>query len=261
MAASGSHGGRSGGGPVRMAPAHNRFLIKLTVISTLGGLLFGYDTGVISGALLYMKTDLNLTPFTEALVVSSLLFPGAAFGALLGGKLADRLGRKGSLLVCAGLYLVGAIVCATAPGVAVMTTGRIILGFGVGAAAAPCPLYLAEMAPADRRGRMVTINELMIVTGQFLAFAMNALLDALIKDPHVWRWMLAVAVVPAVALFVGMLALPDSPRWYAVRGRLEDTRRVLGLRGCWVTEPGQSVTTWVGVGGARRGSRSVTGRR
>ncbi|MEU7818060.1 sugar porter family MFS transporter [Pseudonocardia sp. NPDC049154] len=209
--------------------SHNRFLIKLTVISTLGGLLFGYDTGVISGALLYMKTDLQLTAFTEALVVSSLLFPGAAFGALLGGRLSDKLGRKGSLLVCAGLFLVGAIVCSVAPTVAVMTTGRILLGFGVGAAATTCPLYLAEMAPADRRGRMVTINELMIVTGQFLAFAMNALLDALIKDPHVWRWMLAVAIVPAVALFVGMFFLPDSPRWYAVRGRLEDTKRVLAL--------------------------------
>jgi major inositol transporter-like SP family MFS transporter len=224
-----------GGQPTRAATetgqsgSHNRFLIKLTVISTLGGLLFGYDTGVISGALLYMKDDLNLTTFSEAVVVSSLLFPGAAFGALLGGKLADKLGRKGSLLVCAGLFLVGALICSTAPNVVVMTIGRIILGFGVGAAAATCPLYLAEMAPAHRRGRMVTINELMIVTGQFLAFAMNAILDALIKDPHVWRWMLGVAIIPAVALFVGMFFLPDSPRWYAVRGRLGETKRVLEL--------------------------------
>jgi major inositol transporter-like SP family MFS transporter len=224
----GGHSVRKTGGPGR-STAHNKFLVKLTVISTLGGLLFGYDTGVISGALLYMRDDLALTPLTEAVVVSSLLFPGAAFGALLGGKLADALGRKGSLLVCAGLFLFGALICAIAPNVTVMTIGRILLGFGVGAAAVTCPLYLAEMAPADRRGRMVTINELMIVTGQFLAFAMNALLDALIADAHVWRWMLAVALVPAVGLFVGMFFLPDSPRWYAVRGRLDDTRRVLGL--------------------------------
>jgi MFS transporter, SP family, major inositol transporter len=208
---------------------YNRFLIKLTVISTLGGLLFGYDTGVISGALLSMKGDLQLTTFSEALVVSSLLFPGAAFGALLGGKLADALGRKGSLLVCSGLFFVGALLCATAPNVVIMTIGRIILGFGVGAAATTCPLYLAEMAPAHRRGRMVTINELMIVTGQFLAFSMNSLLNTLIDNPHVWRWMLSVAAVPAVALFIGMFFLPDSPRWYAVRGRLDATRRVLGL--------------------------------
>jgi major inositol transporter-like SP family MFS transporter len=105
-----SHGGHSGGtsAGARRSPAHNRFLVKLTVISTLGGLLFGYDTGVISGALLYMKDDLNLTTFSEAVVVSSLLFPGAAVGALLGGKLADALGRKGSLLVCSGLFLAGA---------------------------------------------------------------------------------------------------------------------------------------------------------
>ena len=224
-----SHSSGGGAAGIKRSSAHNRFLIKLTVISTLGGLLFGYDTGVISGALLYMKTDLHLATFTEAVVVSSLLFPGAAFGALLGGKLADKLGRKGSLLVCAGLFFFGALICATAPNVEIMVAGRILLGFGVGAAAATCPLYLAEMAPADRRGRMVTINELMIVTGQFLAFAINALLNALIKDPHVWRWMLSVALVPAIALFVGMFFLPDSPRWYAVRGRLDDTRRVLGL--------------------------------
>src|SRR5438067_10956086 len=101
-----SHGSQSTGSapPPRMSSAHNRFLIKRTVISTLGGLLFGYDTGVISGALLSMRADLHLTAFSAAVVVSSLLFPGAAFGALLGGKLADVLGRKGSLLVCAGLF-------------------------------------------------------------------------------------------------------------------------------------------------------------
>jgi major inositol transporter-like SP family MFS transporter len=206
-----------------------RFLTKLTVIATLGGLLFGYDTGVISGALLYMKDDLHLTSFWEATVVSSLLFPGAAFGALFGGRVADRIGRKRSLLVCAGLFLVGALGCAMAPDVAIMVTARIVLGLGVGAAAVTCPLYLAEMAPAERRGRMVTINELMIVTGQMLAFAINALLDHVIHDPHVWRIMLAVAVVPAVALFLGMLVLPDSPRWYGLKGRMDDARRVLGL--------------------------------
>ncbi len=208
---------------------HNRFLVKLTVISTLGGLLFGYDTGVISGALLYMKDDLTLTTTSEAIVVSSLLFPGAAIGALLGGRLADVLGRKGSLLVCAGLFLVGALACALAPNVTVMVAARIVLGLGVGAAAATCPLFLAEMAPAHRRGRMVTINELMIVSGQMLAFIMNAVLDQLIDDTHVWRWMLGVASIPAVALFIGMFFLPDSPRWYALRGRHDEAERTLRL--------------------------------
>ncbi len=208
-------------------PTHTRFLTKLTVIATLGGLLFGYDTGVISGALLYMKDDLALSSFGEATVVSSLLFPGAAFGALFGGRVADRIGRKKTLLLCAALFLVGAVGCALAPDVQVMVAARIVLGLGVGAAAVTCPLYLAEMAPADRRGRMVTINELMIVTGQMLAFATNALLDHLIGDPHVWRTMLAVAAIPAVALLVGMLVLPDSPRWYGLKSRLDEARDVL----------------------------------
>ncbi|HZH20020.1 MAG TPA: MFS transporter, partial [Geodermatophilus sp.] len=105
------HSAKAAGGSGR-SKANNRFLVKLTVISTLGGLLFGYDTGVISGALLYMGEDLNLTPLSEAVVVSSLLFPGAAFGALLGGKLADALGRRGALFVCAVLFLVGAAITA-----------------------------------------------------------------------------------------------------------------------------------------------------
>jgi major inositol transporter-like SP family MFS transporter len=197
------------------------------VISTLGGLLFGYDTGVISGALLYMRDDLAMSTGEEAWVVSSLLFPGAAFGALLGGRIADALGRKRSLLVCAGIFLIGAIACAIAPNVAIMVIARIFLGFGVGAAAVACPLYLAEMAPADKRGRMVTINELMIVTGQLLAFAINALLAVLISDTHVWRIMLAVASVPAIILLVGMLLLPESPRWFGARGRLDEARLVL----------------------------------
>lgn len=208
---------------------HGRFLTRLTVIATLGGLLFGYDTGVISGALLYMKDDLALSPLGEATVVSSLLFPGAAAGALFGGRVADRIGRKRSLIVCAVLFFVGALGCALAPNVQIMVLARIVLGLGVGAAAVTCPLYLAEMAPADRRGRMVTINELMIVTGQMLAFATNALLDRLIHDPHVWRTMLAVAAVPAVALLLGMMVLPDSPRWYGLKGRMSEARSVLGL--------------------------------
>jgi major inositol transporter-like SP family MFS transporter len=216
--------------PSQGVPGQYRgYLARLTVISTLGGLLFGYDTGVISGALLYMNDSLNMNAVEEATVVSALLFPGAAAGALAGGRMADKLGRRGSLLVCALLFLLGAIGCATAPNVSFMIAARILLGLGVGAAAVTCPLYLAEMAPAHLRGRMVTINELMIVTGQMLAFAINALLDALIHDTEVWRTMLGIASLPALALLAGMLMLPESPRWYAIRGRLEDSRRVLNL--------------------------------
>lgn len=209
--------------------ARKGFLARLTIISTLGGLLFGYDTGVISGALLYMRDDLAMNTTEEAWVVSALLFPGAAFGALLGGRIADWLGRKNSLIVCAVIFLVGAIGCAIAPTVTLMVIARIFLGFGVGAAAVACPLYLAEMAPADRRGRMVTINELMIVTGQMLAFAINALLAVTISDTHVWRVMLGVASIPAIILLIGMFLLPESPRWFGARGRIDEARQVLTL--------------------------------
>src|SRR4051812_14998420 len=207
---------------------HTGFLIRLTIISTLGGLLFGYDTGVISGALPFIKDDLHLTTVEEATVVSSLLF-GAMFGGLIGGRLADALGRRGGLRVCAVTFFVGALGACLAPSFGFMVGARIVLGLAVGAAAATVPLYLAEMAPAHRRGRMVTINELMIVGGQFLAFAINALIDALFSGSHIWRGMLIVAVIPAIALFIGLFFLPDSPRWYAVRDRLDDTRHVLSL--------------------------------
>jgi len=162
------------------------YLIKLTVISTLGGLLFGYDTGVISGALPFLKADLGLSDVQEASVVSSLLF-GAMIGALIGGKLSDVLGRKGALRFCAVVFFLGALGSALAPSFAVMLPARIVLGIAVGAAAATVPVYLAEMAPPHRRGRMVTINELMIVTGQLLAFAINALINALFQGQSVWR--------------------------------------------------------------------------
>jgi major inositol transporter-like SP family MFS transporter len=224
------HGASAGHAPrqAEATGAHNRFLTKLTIISTLGGLLFGYDTGVISGALLYMRQDLGLSSVAEGAVVSSLLF-GAVVGALVGGKMADALGRRGSILICAILFLVGALGSGFSPTVALMVASRIILGLGVGAASVTVPVYLAEMAPAHRRGRMVTINEFMIVTGQLLAFVVNTIIDQLVHGAHVWRVMLSVAAIPAVFLFIGMLALPDSPRWYAVRGRLDDTRRVLDL--------------------------------
>ncbi|MGW2325189.1 sugar porter family MFS transporter [Streptomyces sp. NPDC001700] len=212
-------------GPQESAPQRHA-LTKIAVISTLGGLLFGYDTGVISGALLFMKDDLGLTPFTEGLVVSSLLV-GAAFGALTGGRLADALGRRLTLLLAAVLFGLGALGTAVAPDVPLMVISRVVLGLAVGCASAVVPLYIAEMAPPHRRGRLVTQNELMIVTGQLIAFTVNALIDRVWSGEHIWRWMLAVAAVPAVLLFVGMLFLPDTPRWYASRSRDAEAQRVL----------------------------------
>ena len=208
--------------------ANRRYLTRLTVISTLGGLLFGYDTGVISGALLFIGKDLHLSLTEQTFVVTSLLF-GAIVGAQLGGRLADAIGRRTSMRIYAVVFFLGAIGSGFSPTLSLIYASRVVLGLAVGAASVTVPVYLSEMAPAYRRGRMTTINELMIVSGQFIAFGINELINSLSDSQSVWRIMLSVAAIPAVALFIGMFFLPDSPRWYAIKGRLDDARRVLEM--------------------------------
>ena len=208
--------------------ANRRYLTKLTIISTLGGLLFGYDTGVISGALLFIGKDLHLSQTEQTFVVTSLLF-GAIIGAGIGGRLADAIGRRTSMRIYAVIFFLGAIGSGQSPTLPLIYASRVVLGLAVGAAAATVPMYLSEMAPAHRRGRMTTINELMIVSGQFIAFGINELINSVSHSQSVWRIMLTVAAIPAIALFIGMFFLPDSPRWYAIKGRLDEARQVLEL--------------------------------
>lgn len=205
--------------PATASRTPDQLLRRITVVSTFGGLLFGFDTGVINGALLSMKTDLGLTVAQEGLVSSSLLL-GAALGGLVGGRLSDRRGRRANLLMLAVIFFVGALGCGLAPSTEVLVGFRFVLGLAVGGASVTVPVYLAEMSPVARRGRMVTQNELMIVSGQLLAFCVNAGLGAVLgHQGATWRWMLVVPTVPAVVLWVGMLAMPESPRWLAANGR------------------------------------------
>ncbi|MFG3007552.1 sugar porter family MFS transporter [Streptomyces calvus] len=208
-------------------PAVRRRLRVITLVATFGGLLFGYDTGVINGALPYMTDDLGLTAVTEGMVTSSLLL-GAALGAVTGGRLSDRRGRRRTILWLAVLFFVGALGCTLAPTTAVMVVARFVLGLAVGGASVTVPVYLAEVSPAERRGALVTRNELMIVTGQLLAFTSNALIARVGGESGgVWRWMLVVATLPAVVLWFGMLVMPESPRWLAAKGRFGEAFAVL----------------------------------
>ena len=204
-----------------------RHLRRATWIATLGGLLFGFDTGVINGALPFMAEDLRLTAVTEGLVASSLVF-GAAFGALVGGRLADAYGRRRMIIVLSMVFLLGTLGTSFAPDVTVMVAARLVLGLAVGGASVMVPIFLAELSPAGRRGQLVTRNELMIVTGQLLAFTTSAFLGTVFGDSQgIWRWMLVLATLPAIGLWIGMHFVPESPRWLVAHGGSGEALRVL----------------------------------
>ena len=191
-----------------------RWLALVLVVVLFAGTLFGYDQGVISGALPGIKAAFSLS-LLMLQVVTSWVTIGALLGSLAGGELADRLGRKRTVLGAAALFTIGAAVQYLAPNTAVLVIGRLVIGAGVGVAAVAAPLYAAELAPAHLRGRFVSGYQLAITVGIFLAYLVNGQLSAEAD----WRLMLGAAAVPGIALFVIGLMAPESPRWLMLKNR------------------------------------------
>ena len=198
------------------------FVYVAAAISALGGMLFGYDTGVISGAILFISKDFSLTQLQVEIVVSCVLI-GALIGAMTGGILADRFGRRRVIIATATLFVGGAIVTALSPTFTLLISGRIIVGAAIGVASFTTPLYISEVSPVKIRGRLVSINQVALTSG----IVMSYLVDYALADIQGWRWMFGLAAVPAAILAVGMFWLPESPRWLVSKNLIDSARTVL----------------------------------
>lgn len=194
-----------------------------------GGILFGYDIGVMTGALPFLQHDWGLSGNAAAIgwITSSLML-GAVLGGALSGQLSDRFGRRKMILAAAVVFTVGSILCGLSPdqGTSYLIVVRIFLGLAVGTASALVPAYMSEMAPASLRGRLSGLNQTMIVSGMLLSYVMAWCLQHL-PEQWAWRAMLALAAAPAIVLFLGVLKLPESPRFLVKNGDIDQARRVL----------------------------------
>ncbi|MDG0822997.1 MAG: sugar porter family MFS transporter [Staphylococcus equorum] len=193
-------------------------------LGALGGLLYGYDTGVISGALLFINEDIPLNSFTEGLVVSSMLI-GAIVGSGASGPMSDRLGRRRVVFIIAIIYIVGALILALAPSMPILVLGRLVIGLAVGGSTAIVPVYLSEMAPTEQRGSLSSLNQLMITIGILAAYLINYAFTPI----EGWRWMLGLAIVPSLILLIGVAFMPESPRWLLEHRSEKAARDVMKL--------------------------------
>jgi len=203
----------------------NQLLIFSTA-AALGGLLFGFDTGVISGAIHFIKIEFNLNAYQEGFAVSNLMI-ACVIGALLAGPIADWTGRKKVLILCAVLFTVSAILSALPRSFTELVIARFIGGMGVGMASVVSPMYIAEISPAKIRGRLVALNQLAIVVGILLSYFSNwVLVDTGINN---WRYMLVAEILPAITFLVGLFFIPESPRWLTKEGLEKEALDVLNV--------------------------------
>lgn len=198
------------------------WLYVVAIIASLGGLLSGYDTGVISGALLFINESWNLADTTQGLLVSSVLI-GAVIGAATNGVLADIFGRKKIIMATAVIFIIGSVLCAFAPNIYVLIASRIFVGFAVGIVNFVVPLYLSEIAPKQLRGTLVSLYQWAITAGILFSYFINAAFAGAVYN---WRWMLFAGVVPGLILFIGMCFMHDTPRWLISKKREDEARIV-----------------------------------
>jgi SP family arabinose:H+ symporter-like MFS transporter len=200
------------------------YVVAITVVAAIGGLIFGFDTAIVAGATRYMKEQFALNSLQEGWAVSVVLI-GCMFGAGLAGPVSDRIGRRRFMLVSAVLFFVSAVGCAVPRTITAFVAFRFVGGLGIGSAAVLSPLYIAEIAPARIRGALVSVNQMAIVTGILLAYFVNWLFAG--AGPENWRYMYATGAIPSVLFFLLLLRVPESPRWLVKRGREDEAGRIL----------------------------------
>ena len=198
------------------------WLYVVAIVASLGGLLSGYDTGVISGALLFINETWILPDTLQGFLVSSVLI-GAVIGAATNGILADIFGRKKIILATALIFILGSVMCAFAPNVYILIISRIFVGFAVGIVNFVVPLYLSEISPKNLRGTLVSLYQWAITSGILFSYFINA---AFAQAVYNWRWMLFAGVLPGLILFVGMCLMSDTPRWLVSKNREDEAKNV-----------------------------------
>jgi len=200
------------------------YVVLLAAVAAISGFLFGFDTAVINGVLLLLRRQFALSDLQTEVAASSLLL-GCLLGAAGASMIGDRYGRKKSLILSAVLFTVSSLGAAAASTVAIFSMARLLGGLAIGLASVLTPVYIAEISPSRNRGTLVSMNQLAIVIGILAAYLVNWRLSRIGEAS--WRWMLAAAAVPSLALFAGLLCIPESPRWLISRGRLNEGKRIL----------------------------------
>lgn len=207
------------------------YVVLISFIAALSGILFGYDTGVISGAILFISDQFHLSSTFTGVVVSSVLV-GACVGAIVSGRMTDWFGRKIMLMMDALLFIIGTLVTVCATSIVALIAGRIVVGIAIGIASFTAPLYISEISPKSIRGALVSFNQLAIAAGIFISY----LVDYHFSKSGEWRSMFFAGIIPAILLLLGMFFLPFSPRWMVVKNQKEKALSILKkLRQCAVT--------------------------